>query len=123
VATLLAEQGQRVVGWREVPVDPDGCDLGPTARSAQPAIELLIVAASEGLEGDAFERQLYLARKRASHLLRGLSTLEQAKMFYISSLSTKVIIYKGMLTASQLFPFFPDLSEPDYESHLAMIHS
>ncbi|HEX2465718.1 MAG TPA: glutamate synthase large subunit, partial [Thermoanaerobaculia bacterium] len=123
VEQLLAEQGQRVVGWREVPVDPDACDLGPTARAAQPRIELLIVAAAPGLEGDAFERQIYLARKRASHLLRGHSTLEQAKMFYISSLSTKVIIYKGMLTASQLFPFFPDLSEPDYESHLAMIHS
>ena len=120
---LLAEQGQRVVGWREVPVDPDACDLGPTARAAQPRIELLIVAAAPGLEGDAFERQIYLARKRASHLLRGHSTLEQGKMFYVSSLSTKVIIYKGMLTASQLFPFFPDLSEPDYESHLAMIHS
>ncbi len=112
-----------MVGWREVPVDPDACDLGPTARAAQPRIELLIVAAAPGLEGDAFERQLYLARKRASHLLRGHSTLEQAKMFYVSSLSTKVIIYKGMLTASQLFPFFPDLSEPDFESHLAMIHS
>ena len=111
------------MGWREVPVDPDACDLGPTARAAQPRIELLIVAAAPGLEGDAFERQIYLARKRASHLLRGHSTLEQAKMFYISSLSTKVIIYKGMLTASQLFPFFPDLSAPDYESHLAMIHS
>ncbi len=120
---LLAEQGQRVVGWREVPVDPDACDLGPTARAAQPRIELVIVAAAPGLEGDAFERQIYLARKRASHLLRGHSTLEQAKMFYVSSLSTKVIIYKGMLTASQLFPFFPDLSEPDYDSHLAMIHS
>ncbi|HVR30996.1 MAG TPA: glutamate synthase large subunit, partial [Thermoanaerobaculia bacterium] len=123
VEALVAEQGQRVVGWRPVPVDPQAADVGPTARASQPRIELLVVAAADGLEGDAFERQIYLARKRASHALRGSTALSQAKMFYISSLSTKVIVYKGMLTSSQLFPFYPDLSEPDFESHLAMVHS
>jgi len=123
VEAMVAEQGQRVVGWRPVPVDPDACDIGPTARAAQPRIELLVVAAAPGLEGDAFERRLWLARKRASHALRASTRLSQAKMFYVSSLSTKVIIYKGMLTSTQLFPFYPDLSEPDFESHLAMIHS
>ena len=84
---------------------------------------MLIVAAGKGLSGDAFERQLYLIRKQASHRLRGDASLAQAKMFYVCSLSTKVIIYKGMLTTEQLFKYFPDLASPDYTSHLAMVHS
>src|SRR5690606_23591452 len=68
-------------------------------------------------------RQLYVIRKRASHALRNSPTLTQAKLFYIASLSTKVIVYKGQLTPEQLFPYFPDLADPDFESHLAMVHS
>ena len=64
---IVAEQGQRVVGWRQVPVDPEEADLGPTSLAAAPAIEQLFIAA-EGVAGDAFERQLYIIRKRASSL-------------------------------------------------------
>jgi glutamate synthase (NADPH/NADH) large chain len=123
VEQIVAEQGQRLVGWREVPVRPDEADVGPTARKAMPVIEQLFVAAGGDLEGDAFERQLYLIRKRASHTLRGDVQMEQALLFYICSLSTKVIIYKGMLTPDQLMPFYPDLSDPGYTTHLAMVHS
>ncbi|RMF98694.1 MAG: glutamate synthase large subunit, partial [Gammaproteobacteria bacterium] len=123
VAEIVADEGQQLVGWREVPVDPDGADLGPTARAAAPQIEQLFVAAADGLEGDAFERRLYLIRKRASHRLRGDGTLAEAKTFFICSLSTKVIIYKGMLIPDQLMTFYPDLQQPDYVSHLAMVHS
>ncbi|MCY2995135.1 MAG: glutamate synthase large subunit [Planctomycetota bacterium] len=123
VEQLIGEQGQRLVGWRRVPVEPDRADLGPSARAAMPVIEQLFVAASEGLTGDAFERQLYLIRKRASHALRGEVRLQQAKMFYVCSLSTKVMIYKGMLTPDQLLPFYPDLADDSFSTHLAMIHS
>ncbi len=119
---IVAEQGQRLVGWRRVPVEPEKADLGATSRAAAPAIEQLFIAA-EGVAGDAFERQLYIIRKRASSLLREDSSLVQAKMFYICSLSSKVIVYKGMLSSGQLFSFFPDLRDPSYTSHLAMVHS
>ena len=123
VERIIQEQGQTLVGWRTVPVDPEGADVGPTALSAMPHIEQLIIAAGEGLEGDAFERKLYMIRKVASRDLRGDHSLQQRLLFYVCSLSTKVIIYKGMLTTSQLLPFFPDLSFEDYTTHLAMVHS
>jgi len=123
VERICAEEGQQLVGWREVPTDADNADIGPTARAACPRIEQLFIAAAEGLEGDAFERRLYLIRKRASHLLRDDKNMTQAKSFFVCSLSTKVIIYKGMLAPDQVFRFYPDLNDPDYKSHLAMVHS
>jgi glutamate synthase (NADPH/NADH) large chain len=123
VEQIIAEQGQRLIGWRKVPVRPDEADIGPSARAGMPVIEQLFIAAGRGLQGDAFERQLYVIRKRASHALRGDPQLEQALLFYICSLSTKVIIYKGMLTPEQLSPFYPDLSDERYQTHIAMVHS
>jgi glutamate synthase (NADPH/NADH) large chain len=123
VEQLIESSGQRLIGWRPVPVETEKADIGPTARAGEPRIEMLVVAAGSGLSGDAFERQLYLIRKQASHLLREDTRLRQHKMFYVSSLSTKVLIYKGMLTTEQLFKYFPDLADPDYTSHLAMVHS
>ncbi len=116
-------QGQRLVGWREVPVCPDTADLGPTARQGMPVIEQLFVAAEGGLRGEAFERQLYLIRKQASHRVRGDVRLAERHLFYICSLSTRVLVYKGMLTPDQLAVFYPDLSDPAYTTHLAMVHS
>ncbi len=123
VEEIVAAQGQQLVGWRKVPVRPDEADIGPTARAAMPVIEQLFIAAEEGLKGDAFERQLYLIRKQASHRLRNDKRMKQALQFYICSLSTKVIIYKGMLTPCQVMPFYPDLLNESYTTHLAMIHS
>ena len=120
---LIEEAGQRLIGWRRVPQETDLADVGPTARRSEPVIEQLFVAAAEGSDPDAFERQLYVIRKRSSHLLRGSQELRQALMFYVCSLSTKVIIYKGMLTPAQVMPYFPDLRDEDFETHLAMCHS
>ena len=120
VEKLIAAQGQRFVGWRQVPTEMKKADIGPTAKAGEPHIEQLIIAAGKGLSGDAFERQLFLIRKQASRLLRGDTSLKQASMFYVCSLSTKVIIYKGMLTTEQLFKYYPDLASPDYTSHLAI---
>lgn len=117
--------GQKLIGWRAVPTDNKAANIGPTAKAGEPVIEQPIVAASKSASTDAetFERQLYLIRKQASHRLRNDESLTQAKMFYICSLSTKVIIYKGMLSTEQLFSYYPDLMDDDFESHLAMVHS
>ena len=83
VEAIITEQGQTCLGWREVPVQADKADVGPSARAAEPHIMQLFIGASEGLEGDDFERQLYIIRKRASHQLRFDAALEQALLFYI----------------------------------------
>ncbi len=122
VNEIIAEQGQTLLGWRTVPTAPDDADIGPSARAAEPVIEQLFIGAAEGLDQEALDRQLFVIRKLASHRLRG-SDMSQALLFYVCSLSTKVIIYKGMLTPAQLIPYFPDLQADDYHSHLAMVHS
>jgi glutamate synthase (NADPH/NADH) large chain len=122
VNEIVAAQGQQLIGWRRVPQRPDKANVGPSARDAEPHMEMLLVASPGGLDQDALERQLFLIRKQASHRIRN-SDHSQALMFYICSLSTKTLIYKGMLTPSQLLPYFPDLQDGDYASHLAMVHS
>jgi len=123
VRRIIEEQGQRLVGWRKVPTDPKTADVGPTAMKSEPYSEQLFIAAADGVDPEAFERQVYIIRKRASNELRSDMTMKQAKMFYICSLSTKVIIYKGMLTSEQLLKYYPDLCDEDYTTHLAMVHS
>ncbi len=122
VEKMIAEQGQKCLGWRQVPVDTEGADIGPTARLAQPVILQLYIAAV-GIDGIAFERQLYIIRKRCTHLLRYDKSLSQRKTFYICSLSPHIIIYKGMLNALQVKTFYLDLQDSDYASHIAMVHS
>ena len=120
---IIAEEGQILIGWREVPLDAVGADVGPAALIAQPYIDQLFIAAASGLNQDAFERVLYVIRKRFTHLLRNDESLTEAKQVYACSLSTKVIVYKGMLTPGQLFPFYKDLTNTNFETHLAMVHS
>ncbi|MCB1744161.1 MAG: glutamate synthase subunit alpha, partial [Gammaproteobacteria bacterium] len=121
---VIAESGLHLLGWRPLPIDPDGADIGSAARAAMPHMEQLFVGAGDtGLSGDALERRLYLVRKHATHLLRGDDDLVEHKLLYVCSLSTKIIIYKGMLTPQQVLSFFADLNASDYESHLAMVHS
>ena len=123
VNAIIEEGGQKLIGWREVPVDPKGANVGPTAVLCMPNFEQLFIESAEGLDADAFERELFIIRKYASRKIRVESEFEQNLMFYVCSLSTKVIIYKGMLMPEQVTPFFKDLQDPDYKSHLAMVHS
>ena len=123
VEAIIAEQGQQCLGWRNVPVRTEEAKVGPAARAAEPQIMQLFIGAADGLEGDDFERQLYVIRKRASHQLRFDESLEQRLLFYICSLSTKVMIYKGMLNTEQVLQYFADLANPDFATHLAMVHS
>ncbi|MEZ4329207.1 MAG: glutamate synthase large subunit [Polyangiales bacterium] len=116
-------QGQRFLGWREVPVDPKGADIGPTALASLPHIEQLFVGRAEGISEDDFNRQLFIIRKSVGNALRKDAKLTQAGLFYVCSLSTRLMIYKGMLTPAQVVPFYPDLADWEYKSHLAMAHS
>ncbi len=120
---LIEAQGQTLIGWRELPIDAARADVGPTALASMPHIEQLFIAAADGIDNDAFERQLYIIRKMATRKMRYESSHPQADLFYVNTLSSKVIVYKGMLTPAQLMPFYPDLADARYESHLAMIHS
>ncbi len=120
IQRILAEEGQEFLGWRDPP--RDNSMIGPTARLAEPVIRQLFVGAGKDVDQAAFERALYVARKRATHLLRG-GEFDRRHLFYICSLSTRNIIYKGMLTPTQLFDYYGDLSRPDFETHLAMVHS
>ncbi len=123
--TVHAE-GHAVLGWRVVPGDDSS--LGASARAAKPIIEQVFIADGRRSEGDAdgaarprFERALYIIRKRVEHAVDRL-TLADPRAFYIVSLSANTLIYKGMLTADQIAPAFPDLTDPDMESALALVH-
>ncbi|GAB5403661.1 MAG: glutamate synthase large subunit [Aureliella sp.] len=123
VGELVAHYGQKLLGWRDVPQATDEANVGPAARAAEPRMKMIIVAAADGVSDEEFERSLYLIRKRSSHVVRSDETITERKLFYICSLSTRVIIYKGMLTTAQVVPYYPDLQDPDYKTHLAMVHS
>ncbi len=122
VNDLIAQQGQKLLGWRVMPIDPDAADVGPSARACMPHMEMLFVAAAQGTNHETFERKMFFVRKKASHLLRTMSHPE-AQLFYICSLSSRIIVFKGMLRTDQVMPLYKDLQDPDYKSHLAMIHS
>jgi glutamate synthase domain-containing protein 2/glutamate synthase domain-containing protein 1/glutamate synthase domain-containing protein 3 len=119
--TIVREEGQHLLGWRTVPTD--NSPLGETAKSCQPVIRQVFIQRGEGFADEmAFERKLFVIRKRIENWVRQ-SNLTQKHMFYIPSLSYRTIVYKGMLKASQLTTFYPDLLDPDMETALAMVHS
>ncbi|MFW5800668.1 MAG: glutamate synthase central domain-containing protein, partial [Spirochaeta sp.] len=120
---IVADEGLVVMGWRPVPVD--NTMIGPSALAAEPRMEQLFIRMpkkSDESDQLAFERSLYVVRKRCTNELRG-SDIDTDHFFYICSLSTRVLVYKGMLTPEQLTAYFLDLQNPLYKSHLAMVHS
>ena len=121
-AQHLVSADLSLVGWREVPHDPQRANLGPTALRSMPRIEQIFVSAADGQEEMAFERALYMVRKRVSEEVRQKHQLSGGE-FYVCSLAPRLIIYKGMLAPFQVTAFYPDLRDDDYESHLAMVHS
>jgi glutamate synthase (NADPH/NADH) large chain len=116
VHRLAAEEGLTILGWRDLPVDPAG--LGPTALSVMPRFRQLFVAGTDGTSGLTLERQAYALRKRAEKAAR-----ESGLALYFPSLSSRTIVYKGMLTTAQLGTFFPDLRDPRVTTALALVHS
>ncbi len=118
---IVAEEGQSLLGWRTVPTN--NSPIGPTARASEPIVRQVFVGRSSDLNDDlAFERKLYIIRKRVGRAVKR-SDLHQRGMFYICSFSYKTLIYKGMLTAGQLTTFYPDLLDRSVKSALALVHS
>jgi glutamate synthase domain-containing protein 1 len=125
VARIVAEEAQLLLGWRDVPTDDAA--VGPSAVAVEPVFRQLFIARDASLTGpDArarFERKLYVIRKRIEHAADALAIADASKkLFYIVSLSANTLIYKGMLTASQIETMFPDLTDPAMESALALVH-
>ena len=121
IEDTVREEGQRVIGWRDVPVDPS--EIGVTAREVQPVIRQLFVAMGPGTVDRAqFERKLYVIRKAVEQRVEE-SGMEESDRFYICTLSSNRVVYKGLLIGTQLKGFYPDLSDPELISSFAMVHS
>ena len=114
--------GQKLLAWREVPIDPKRAGIGKTALRGMPVIAQVFVGSKEGLSQSEFERRLYLIRKTTTHRVHKSDQIHSDK-FYVCSLSSQVLVYKGMLSTAQLPEFYDDLRNPEYSSHLAMVHS
>src|SRR5262245_31509846 len=106
-------EGQRVVGWRDVPVDPQ--HVGTVAGGSAPRMRQLLIAAAPDLDGDDFERKLYVIRRSAE--------LAAGEELVLPSFSSRTVVYKGMLTPHQLQLYFPDLRDERVETALALVHS
>jgi glutamate synthase (NADPH/NADH) large chain len=110
-ANLAAEENLQVLGWRDVPTNPDV--LGDHARAAMPVIRQVFVGSDDNAVGMDLERRAFRLRKRSERQLGA----------YHPSLSSRTLVYKGMVTTLQLEPFYPDLSDERFESTLALVHS
>ena len=121
---VVAKEGQSLVGWREVPTDTTG--LGEAVIASMPVIRQAIVAASPGIKDqNAFERKILAIRKQILNNLRTLS--EKRKIpglgeLYMPSFSTRTVVYKGLLLATQVGSFYKDLRDPLCLSALALVH-
>ncbi|MDT4960053.1 MAG: glutamate synthase large chain, partial [Pseudonocardiales bacterium] len=116
VERTAVEEGLIVIGWRDVPVRPDG--LGPTARGVMPSFRQLFLRGAAGETGLALERLAFAARKVAERRAR-----EAEIELYFPSLSSRTLVYKGMLTTDQLGVVFPDLTDERFASAIGLVHS
>jgi len=116
---IIREEGLTLLGWRDTPVYASA--IGRVARASQPYIQQVFVRCPPGMDEDAFERKLYVVRKRAENEVR-VSGVENAEMFYIPSFSCRTIVYKGLLLAHQIANFYRELADPDVASALCLVH-
>ncbi len=117
---IVAREKAVLLGWRDVPVDNQG--LGDTAKLVEPFIRQVFIGRSADCpDQDAFERKLFVIRKQVENAVRDLD-LKNGHFFYVPSLSTRTLVYKGMLLADQVGPFYPDLLDERMESALALVH-
>ena len=120
-AQIIQSEGQTFLGWRTVPTD--NASLGETAKASEPYIRQIFIGRAPGLADElAFERKLYVIRKRATTELRDEGFLG-AETWYLPSLSSRTLVYKGMLLTTQLATYFPDLQNPLMATAIALVHS
>jgi len=118
---IVKEEGQTFLGWRHVPTN--NAALGKTARSSEPSMRQIFIGRSPDIADDmVFERKLYIIRKRAEKEIRYTDGAGKG-VFYISSLSFKTFVYKGMLLTEQMDDYYPELKDPALKSALALVHS
>lgn len=118
-ARMIEEEGQTLLGWRDVPVNPT--PIGNSALKAMPFIRMAFIAkAADVAAGIEFERKLYVIRKRTEN---AVNTPEANGHIYFPSLSSRTLVYKGMLTTEQVGQFYKDLSNPHMQTAIAMVHS
>ncbi|SMF72693.1 glutamate synthase (NADH) large subunit [Paenibacillus uliginis N3/975] len=121
LAAIIAEEGQTLLGFRDVPTNDEM--LGKSAKAAKPYVRQVFIGRSEDIQDDlSFERKLYVIRRRAELAIR-YSDVPEGDTFYVSSLSCRKIVYKGMLTTVQVGQFFVDLQDSRVESAIALVHS
>ena len=119
IERIVQEEGLSMLGWRDTPLDADA--IGRVARVSQPYIEQVFVQSISGMTQDELERKLYIIRKRAESEIAA-SNIQNKNFFYVPSLSSRTIIYKGLLIAPQIARFYKELSDPDTESALCLVH-
>jgi len=124
VERFIKAEGHTVLGWREVPVDRTG--IGAAVLAREPYIaQLFIARGTNCADTDAFERKLFVARKQIENAMRDFMVRKEPpgiEQFYIPSLSTRTIVYKGLLLADQVGSFYADLRDPRLVSALALVH-
>ena len=124
LSEVVEDLGMVLIGWRDVPVNSK--KIGPTPRANEPRIRQAFVGMGEHFYNrQDFNRRLYLVRQRVENAIEyGPEVPQSAKdVFYINLLSTNRMVYKGMLTPPQVRSYFPDLSDPDFQSSFAIVHS
>ncbi|MBI3680990.1 MAG: glutamate synthase large subunit [Acidobacteria bacterium] len=116
---VAREEGLEVLGWRDTPVHANA--IGRLARSSQPYIEQIFLGRAPGMPRDELERKLYVVRKRCECEIASLD-IKEGDFFYIPSMSTRTIVYKGLLLAPKIAQFYGELSDPDVISALCLVH-
>ncbi|EGW53468.1 glutamate synthase large subunit [Candidatus Endoriftia persephonae] len=120
VERLIKEEGQQLIGWRDVPVDNSG--LGYSVTPTEPVVRQVIVARGDNCaDQEAFERKLFVIRKQIEQLVRK-AEMEGGSSFYFSSFSSRTIVYKGMLLSNQVGEYYEDLRDERMTSALALVH-
>src|SRR5215211_1484793 len=120
IAKAVAEEGLQLLGWRDVPVD--NADLSESVKAAEPRHRQIFIGKGKGMDDrEVFERRLFLARKVISNVVYNLKDPRTAG-YYPVSLSSRTIVYKGMVLVTQLGGYYKDLQDPRFESALALVH-
>ncbi len=119
---IVREEGLTVLGWRDTPCD--GSAIGRVARASQPYIQQIFVGRPEGMDEDAFERKLYVVRKRTEAAVAAADDedIDGKDFFSIPSLSSRTLVYKGLLLAPQIAHFYRELSDPEVVSAICLVH-
>lgn len=121
VESVIAAEGQVLLGWRDVPVDNSSLSQAPEIQASEPVHRQVFIGRGDTTpDGDDFERRLFILRKVISNTIYG--GIASGEQFYIVSLSSRTIVYKGMFLAYQLGAYFNDLTDERFTSSLALVH-